>query len=98
MDPVSGLPDGPGKLTRQTDLTVFPSLAVSGNNKTIPYNYASALCVYPLEFTPIKLLLFLALADLSIPPGAESQVETKTQRAPSGMPVTSFMPPMHVRV
>jgi mono/diheme cytochrome c family protein len=34
---------------------------------------------------------------ISIPPGAERHVETKTQRVPYDMPVTSFMPHMHVR-
>jgi hypothetical protein len=34
---------------------------------------------------------------LAIPPGAERHVETKTQRVPFDMPVTSFMPHMHIR-
>jgi len=34
---------------------------------------------------------------ISIPPGAERHVETKTRRVPFDMPVTSFMPHMHVR-
>lgn len=34
---------------------------------------------------------------LSIPPGAERHVETHTQRVPFDMPVTSFMPHMHIR-
>ena len=34
---------------------------------------------------------------LSIPPGAERHVETQVQRVPFDMPVTGFMPHMHVR-
>jgi hypothetical protein len=34
---------------------------------------------------------------LSIPPGAERHVETHSQRVPFDMPVTSFMPHMHIR-
>lgn len=34
---------------------------------------------------------------LAIPPGAERHVETKTQRVPFDMPLTSFMPHMHIR-
>ncbi len=34
---------------------------------------------------------------LSIPPGAGHHVETHTQRVPFDMPVTSFMPHMHIR-
>jgi Ca2+-binding EF-hand superfamily protein/mono/diheme cytochrome c family protein len=34
---------------------------------------------------------------ISIPPGAERHVETKTQRVPFDMPVTSFMPHLHIR-
>jgi Ca2+-binding EF-hand superfamily protein len=39
----------------------------------------------------------IAHPGISIPPGAERHVETKAQRVPFDMPVTSFMPHMHVR-
>jgi mono/diheme cytochrome c family protein len=39
----------------------------------------------------------IAHQGLSIPPGAERHVETKTQRVPFDMPLTGFMPHMHVR-
>lgn len=34
---------------------------------------------------------------IAIPPGAKRHVETQTQRVPFDMPVTSFMPHMHIR-
>ena len=39
----------------------------------------------------------IAHQGISIPAGAERHVETKTQRAPFDMPLTSFMPHMHIR-
>jgi hypothetical protein len=39
----------------------------------------------------------VAHPQLSIPPGAEHHVETKSQRVPFDMPVTGFMPHMHTR-
>lgn len=39
----------------------------------------------------------IANQGISIPPGAERHVETKIQRVPFDMPVTSFMPHMHIR-
>jgi Ca2+-binding EF-hand superfamily protein/mono/diheme cytochrome c family protein len=39
----------------------------------------------------------IAHQGISIPPGAERHVETKTQRIPFDMPLTSFMPHMHIR-
>jgi mono/diheme cytochrome c family protein len=39
----------------------------------------------------------IANARIAIPPGAERHVETQTQRVPFDMPVTSFMPHMHIR-
>jgi len=39
----------------------------------------------------------IAHQGISIPPGAERHIETKTQRVPFDMPLTGFMPHMHVR-
>ncbi|PAW68096.1 MAG: hypothetical protein B9S38_11645 [Verrucomicrobiia bacterium Tous-C4TDCM] len=39
----------------------------------------------------------IAHQGISIPPGVERHVETKTQRIPFDMPLTGFMPHMHIR-